>query len=262
MSNDIKKYRQLLEDAENSDEHLLELVNHFGDEDDDIETINDLENIDVDEAIDDIVDMFTSTHLIKFLDFVDINYEVFTLPNNEKMMNINNNSLVYNETYYSDIETFIYNLSDDDILEMYDYDFEKWSEDFWNSISSDYEVYHATTEENWETIKDEGIEASNKTRGISNRNTGSAVFVTTNPDELMQGFYGDVHIDIRLGKMKEDGYTPMVSEEKPWVVAELKRSLGAVFDIEIEDLDSSDGISPDTLVIFGDIPPKYIERSD
>ena len=57
---------------------------------------------------------------------------------------------------------------------------DQFNKDFWESGG---EVYHATTEENADDIEKDGIEARSQTRGMSNRNEGSAVYTTTDIDE-------------------------------------------------------------------------------
>lgn len=133
-----------------------------------------------------------------------------------------------------------------------------YSSIFWKNLSRNEVVYHATTEENKDIILQEGLTRMNKTRGISNKGTGSAIFTSYNPDDIES--YGNVIFEINLSKMKEDGYTPEVSKEIPIEESErlshLANKIG-LQDFVVPDY-SSEGIYESTLIIYGNIPAKYL----
>src|SRR5690606_37303863 len=60
--------------------------------------------------------------------------------------------------------------------------------------------YHATDPDNIESILEEGLLISNKTRGINNRNTGDAVFLSEEPYEA----YGSAIFSVDLGRLIAD----------------------------------------------------------
>lgn len=94
---------------------------------------------------------------------------------------------------------------------------------------------------------------------MSNRSTGSAVFASWEIDEM--GSYGDCVFQIDLGAMKADGYTPDAGGESPLEEIDMQRMLASLIGVEDfypEESLHSDGISEDTVVIHGNIPPKYL----
>ena len=138
-------------------------------------------------------------------------------------------------------------------------DFDDWNKTFWDE-ADDLKLYHATEQQYVENIKKRGLMIGNKTRGMSNQWTGSAVFASENPDEL--SVYGDALFEIDVGAMKKDGYMPTVNKEESIEESKMREKLANL--IGIEDFDatsdlSSDGIWDSTWVIFGNIPAKYIK---
>jgi hypothetical protein len=132
------------------------------------------------------------------------------------------------------------------------------TEEFWGPDGEPPPLYHATPTENVESILEEGLGVRCDTRGISNRCTGAAVYTTTELSEAEYGSYGDAIFRIDTAAMQRDGYMPGVAlepdeEERQWREA-LAHRLGAeeyVWEIE-------QGMSPNTIVVFGQIPPKYL----
>jgi len=118
-------------------------------------------------------------------------------------------------------------------------------------------VYHQTTQDNWNDIKTQGINPSNKTRGVSNRGTGSAVFTSSEIDEMNS--YGDVTIQIDLSKVPDIE----TSLEEPIEEVYRKNQVMHMMDPESEPyqfyVDSSDGLQDTTLVVYGHIPNNAIE---
>lgn len=135
---------------------------------------------------------------------------------------------------------------------------EDFNADFWAGPSP---LYHATSEENADRIEKTGLAARNKTRGLTNRGTGPAVFTTIEPDEAALGTYGNVVFEIDTDAMKRDGYTPHVGMEEPLARSELKSALGHKVGLEDYSWDDGfDGLSNSTVVIYGHIPAKYLSR--
>lgn len=138
-----------------------------------------------------------------------------------------------------------------------------YSSIFWKNLGRNKVVYHATTEEYKDIILEDGLMRMDKTRGISNRGTGSAIFTSYNPDDIES--YGNVIFEINLSKMKEDGYMPEVSKEIP--IEESEKLSQLAHKIGLQDFVgpdyNSEGIYESTLIIYGDIPVKYlsIERT-
>lgn len=124
-------------------------------------------------------------------------------------------------------------------------------------------LYHATPDENVESIRAEGIGAANKTRGLTNRSVGSAVFTSSEYEELYgSGSYGNNIFEINTEAMKADGYMPRVEqepevEEAAWRGA-LAHKIGADERTRASLEQTSSDMSPNTVIVHGSIPPKYI----
>jgi hypothetical protein len=133
-----------------------------------------------------------------------------------------------------------------------------FNEEFWKSVGPGDVLYHGTPRENRELIAERGLETRDKTRGLSNRNVGAAVFATRNPH--VTDSYGDVVVMIHVDKMKADGYMPRTSLEDPFEDERMRQALGAKIGVQHDYLNeySSEGLDEDTIVFFGDIPPKYL----
>jgi len=132
-------------------------------------------------------------------------------------------------------------------------------------------LYHCTPEENQESIMKNGINMMDKTRGFaSNRHVGTAVFTTSEEEEIssLQNSYGPVVFSINTPQMKRDGYMPKVEQEPDWAKAEkisyVLRKIGYPDERSEASLfvDSSEGTSPYTIIIYGQIPPKYLSIYD
>lgn len=155
-------------------------------------------------------------------------------------------------------DDFIWGLSDMELWSLVGKRTEKpdfWSKDNWNFPGI---CYHSTEPENLESIQKYGLTQQNKTRGLTNRGTGAAVFCCTDPHHTE--FYGKLRFQIDLSAMRADGYMPKVETEEPVQEAEMQSAVAHALGIDNfypESLDG-DGISEETLVIFGDIPPKYL----
>jgi hypothetical protein len=162
---------------------------------------------------------------------------------------------------YTEKDQWVNNLSSRELEEFYP-DFEQQeNDDFWESGGS---VYHATPIDNVDAIKKDGIGMMNKSRGLSNRNTGAAVYTTSEPDEAHDGSYGASVFEINIAAMKTD-YTkakkalPFVNREPDIVEGELRSAIAHAIGAEDYTYDYEQGMSPNTFVINGPIPAKYLK---
>lgn len=132
---------------------------------------------------------------------------------------------------------------------------------FWESPGV---LYHATVDENVGGIDTEGLGAMNKTRGISNRHVGDAVYTSSEFEELAgHGSYGSKIYEIDTEAMKRDGYTPNVSREPAVEETELRQSVAHKLGLRDYEAYNEEGdMSPSTVVIHGAIPQKYVKRSN
>ena len=131
---------------------------------------------------------------------------------------------------------------------------------FWDEVENGSKLYHATSMENKNDIVKNGLRKMNKTRGISNRGTPSAVFTSENPDDISS--YGDLIFEIDVGMMKKDNYMPSAEKEEPIQESQLRETIAHMIGVdnfsELNDL-ANEGISSSTVVIYGEIPPKYLK---
>ena len=145
--------------------------------------------------------------------------------------------------------------------ELFDYvDFVDFNKDFWDGVRSGYSLYHATNPENKDEILKSGLMTMDKSRRISNRFMGSAIFTSDEPDPLES--YGSLVFEINVGQMKADGYMPTVSMEEPFEDVKARESLAAKLGIEDYDYTSeyaSEGLYDNTVAFYDNIPPKYLK---
>lgn len=131
---------------------------------------------------------------------------------------------------------------------------------FWKDVTPGYKLYHATDEEGAQGITQNGIQPMDRTRGINNRSTGSAVFTSDNPDDITS--YGDYVFEIDVGQMKADGYTPSVSKETPMEEAATKEALAyrlGLMDVDFRSAYESEGLYDSTIIFYNTIPAKYLK---
>ncbi len=147
-----------------------------------------------------------------------------------------------------------------DILEKLGYHYE-FNTQFWEHPSV---LYHCTSTENLQSIRTNGLTCQDKTRGINNRSVGSAIFTTQDKDEVesVRQSYGPLVITINTRAMKQDGYTPFVTQEPEVEDAEellfIFNKMGHE-DVNVSQfIDSGDGISEYTVIVHENIPPKYL----
>ena len=145
-------------------------------------------------------------------------------------------------------------------LDEYFPDYEDiFNRDFWRSPD---ELYHQTTKEYDDIIQTQGLKPANKTRGLFNRSIGRAIFATRNYEETLEGHYGDVVFQINMQQMKQDGYTPYVSQEPQIVQTELRNQLAHYIGYDDFEDDTPSDISEETVIIYDAIPAKYLTKLD
>jgi hypothetical protein len=162
---------------------------------------------------------------------------------------------IIDESLYSkDLRQWLWDLSDSSIYQMTNYDYEFWNNDFERC-----NLFHATKEENVESILKDGLLTKNESRGLTNRFVGSAIFTSTEMHEMST--YGDYIFEIDTDTMKKDGYMPRVTLE-PEVEDHFARinlisKLGLRdFFFDFQPVDS--GMEEDTRIVHGNIPAKYL----
>jgi len=145
---------------------------------------------------------------------------------------------------------------------LYDYiDYEDFNQNFWDDISDYYRLYHATDTKNKEEILKNGLLPMDKTRGMSNRSMGSAVFTTDDPD-IVTDHYGPLVFEIDVAQMKKDGYMPTVTMEQPFEDVKAREQLASILGIQDTNYSSeyaSEGLYENTVAFYGKIPPKYLK---
>lgn len=159
---------------------------------------------------------------------------------------------------FSDANNWVYDLNDfnlDAYIPVPDF-----GETFWQNVSAGEKLYHGTDSENVPSILQYGINAASKTRGLSNRGTGDAVFTSSNPEGTRS--YGDAVIEIDVAAMKAAGITPRVSQEDPFEGDNQRKAiawrLGLKEFVGVER--DWEGMSEETIVIHGSVPPQFLRQ--
>jgi hypothetical protein len=144
-----------------------------------------------------------------------------------------------------------------------------YNEDF-NKLFWEYPrpLFHCTTPEKYKLIISSGqLRPMNVTRGINNRSVGHSIFTTMEDEEInsLREYYGNIVIQINTHQMKKDGITPFVSKEPEVETAEklafVFTKLGQPKEVS-QFVDYSGGISEYTVIIYGNIPVKYLSLLD
>lgn len=162
-----------------------------------------------------------------------------------------------------DGQEWIAEKSEDELHSYYPNYQQQFYDDFWSPGGG--KVYHATPEKNIESIIASGLNASDVSRGFTNRGVGSAVFATTEWDSAITGTYGNTVIEIDTGKMaeayrREGKELPFVSEEPHYTEHNLREALSHAIGLEsYNSSDSFDGVAPDTVIIYGNISPEFVK---
>jgi hypothetical protein len=121
-------------------------------------------------------------------------------------------------------------------------------------------VYHGTREENLSDILEDGLGCRSDSRGMTNRSVGCAIFTSSEASETEH--YGDILFEIDLAAMERDGVLPRVSLEPPIEEYEMYSSFAAMFGLSLGDdviYDIEHGMSQNTFILHGPVPPKYLK---
>jgi len=189
---------------------------------------------------------------------LDMNFDVDLVDLGESLGKfiVYGNRIINSTGWGYEISDFIFGLSD---MSLAIYMEENgYVRDEWEDVGV---AYHATPLRNAEKIELKGIMPMNESRGISNRSTPSAVFMSENIDEM--DTYGEALFEIDLAAMRNDGYMPTLEREEPVSESEARMSIARRLGVDDTDMyayESWDGIAEDTLVLYGDIPRKYLKR--
>lgn len=125
-------------------------------------------------------------------------------------------------------------------------------------------LYHYTTEEKFREIQEDGFLRGSYGTGLSNRYT-HGLFTTTNAEELADGVYGDVCLEIDMDAFKKaHGLAELNLAYEPEVDTFLLREAAcAKLDLSCHlDLSSDSGVSPYTIVVKHVIPLKFVTVSN
>jgi len=164
--------------------------------------------------------------------------------------------IVGDDTYprITDANEWLINLSDNELL--YYMPIIDHNNEFWE-YPPEY-LYHGTREDRINDILKHGLQPRAETRGISNKFAAYGVFTSADHDTASYSY--PVVLEILVSQMKEDGYMPDVGKEEPLEDDTLREMLARKIGYEnyINDSYSGDGLSDDTIVFHGIIPPKYI----
>ena len=159
-------------------------------------------------------------------------------------------------------EDFVWSQSDWDLEGMYP------SPDPWDDVwVHGYTLFHGTTNENAEAIREEGFKAQQRT-GIPGEPMWPGVWLTA--DENLARDYatgpdgvGTV-MAVDLGEMKADGYMPALEREPGIREREQREALAHLLGLEdfVDDTSDYTGVTEDTVIVRGDIPAKYVRTYD
>lgn len=214
-----------------------------------------------DTSIEDYIEEAKNEKELLFLfETFNEHYDIYTLKNNERVLRYDDKIIELSNGYYDiqNAEQWVW----DQEQNIHEYvDIRDFNEEFWSGVGPGYKMYHGTTNENIDNILKVGLNPRNGTRGISNRSIGAGIFMS--PDPMTANYYYDKVVEIDVGQMKKDGYTPFVSGETPVDDAILLEALAHQLDIpsfEAMSQFSSDGLSQDTIVFYKKIPPKYLKE--
>ena len=182
--------------------------------------------------------------------FDKVKEKIWTFEYNGKLY-LTNLSFPYPS--FEDAEEWIYSIGDNAWQYIDQQDF---NEEFWKNVEEGEKVYHGTQEDRIDDIMREGISTMDETRGINNRSTGSAVF--TSPSAEIALYSYPIVIEINIGQMKVDKYILQVSKEGPVDEAEILQTLANKIGLEGFYTDYEQGLDPETIIFYGNIPAKYL----
>ena len=217
-------------------------------------------NINLEEALE--YNVHNYDELVKLLNTYRVSWKQIDFPKADSIITLEydgQNYLIddFNNPELKDPREWIYGIYDhylDDYVPTQDF-----NDIFWNDVGNGSVVYHATSEENKDSILKNGLSVMDKTRGISNKSTGNAIFCSDNSDDISS--YGDIVFEINLGKMKNDGYMPNVSKEEPIETSTQRQALAnkiGIDDIDFSEEYASEGLYETTVIFYDNIPAKYL----
>ncbi len=125
-------------------------------------------------------------------------------------------------------------------------------------------LFHCTKPEYVKDILTNGLKVSKKTRGLTNKSVGYAIFTTSEPDEIswLRDFYGSAVVEINVSQMRKDNVMPEVSREPEWDKAYKLSYIFQKLGHGKEPwyyVDSSDQVTEHTVIIYQSIHPKYLK---
>lgn len=135
---------------------------------------------------------------------------------------------------------------------------EQFNEDF---QSSPVTLFHATASDNLESIMKSGLRAASRTRGLTNRGVGAAIFTYDEEGLALYGSYGDTVLAIDTKGMKRDGIEFYVTQEPAVVEQEAAGIVGSIAELDDFSWETGgDGADdPSTVILHIDrVPPKYL----
>lgn len=198
---------------------------------------------------------------IDVLEQYNLDYNIIEVNDNKLLTLTIDKNLLVSDDFEEDYPSF--EEAQEWIDSLLDYRLDEYVPEEENNFWENPEIlYHGTYIDRWENIKDSGIlEPRNLSRAISNRHMGSAIFTSTNRD-FVESSYGEVILEINTIKMKMDGYMPLVSRELPLEESERRMRLANLigYDEYLINEYTSDGLSIETVVIYGNVPLKYIKK--
>ncbi len=162
--------------------------------------------------IEECVSLYENPVLFKVLEKNGFSVDEVSFPGEQRVLLVETESekfVVEDKSIYEANE-WIHSKS---LWDLQDYYPEPEEESFWNNVYPGTVLYHATPDDNVESINANGLKVMDKSRGIANRGTGAAVFASENIEEIDS--YGANVYEINMGLMKQDGYCPTVEREEP-----------------------------------------------
>ena len=121
-------------------------------------------------------------------------------------------------------------------------------------------VYHWTTEDKWDEIQSSRKINGSRGTGLNNR-SDFGIFASVKPEEYALGTYGNICLEIDLGRFKQDqGLESLeLNHESEVLSYMIREALTHTLDIECV-MDQPNDISPYTVVIGHSMPLKYVKR--
>jgi len=191
----------------------------------------------------------------KIIKLYDLKNNIIWLEYNKENESFDVIKNIIDWTYSNDAEQVV-NISADDI---YNGHLETTLKEFKSNPSP---VYHYTTEENWELIKQDGELVGSGGTGINNR-SAHGIFTSVNPEEYQNGTYGNICLEINLPAFKSELKIPELNlEYEPQVAEHLVREYIS-YELELGEIPSdyhSEGISPYTIIVGYKMPLKFIKQ--